>query len=681
MTLLAAGFLAGLVALAVPLWVHRVNQRAPAEATVASLMLLREVKEPVRNRRTLAHKALLALRLLLLVVVVLAFAQPAFEAAGGAWAEEAPEPARLVVVDGSLSMRRPQARAQAEAAARRLLAGGKAPTRLARAASAFTLVADVGDAAPGWARLDLSDSAVRLNALVAALPESPAGWGVTLISDFQASGLPERGNDLVGNRLVETAKAREVVLHRVRADTDNWTVESVRVGHDRVTAVVASFAERPGTLAVTLTPRPVAAQELTPSSHEDGVSTSVVVPAGGRGEVEFDLPALERGPLAWEVALRAAEDALAEDDVRLFVRPGSETAPVGVVAANPHGEAAGFLRAALTASARADHVVLGESAWPRTLAALVAAAPGETAPAVRRRLHRYVEEGGGALLIAGPAMLRQGVLPVTGEALTAGATTPRRVRIADPTHPVVAGEWNDVIVRRSLRLPASAGQTLLALVPAADAAAWRLAQDSLRPAGGEEPLLVEKRVGKGRVLVLLTALERSWSDLVVRPAFVSLIANVIDHLAHDKPLLATVGEPIAVGATAVRVFDERGERLPGLGGATDGRLATASVLRLERPGVYTVRTPGRQRLLAVNVDARESDLRPVADEFLAAWQAALQPRPAPVAAGRPAATGETVPLAGWLLAIALACLLAECLFANIGWSRIRRLGRTRVSAA
>ncbi|MCE2425396.1 MAG: BatA domain-containing protein [Pseudomonadales bacterium] len=102
MTLLAAAFLAGLATLAVPLWLHRMSERAPAERDVSSLMLMRETEEPVRTRRTLAHKVLLALRLSALAAVTLAFAQPAIQALpfGSAHAEA---PAKLIVLDGSFS--------------------------------------------------------------------------------------------------------------------------------------------------------------------------------------------------------------------------------------------------------------------------------------------------------------------------------------------------------------------------------------------------------------------------------------------------------------------------------------------------------------------------------------------------------------------------------------------------
>ena len=138
MTLLAAAFLAGLATLAVPLWLHRMSERAPAERDVSSLMLMRETEEPVRTRRSLAHKILLALRLAVLAAVTLAFAQPALEVLPFG-AAPADAPAKLIVVDGSFSMRQEGAFPRALEVVRQLMADG-AESRLVLAADRLTLV-------------------------------------------------------------------------------------------------------------------------------------------------------------------------------------------------------------------------------------------------------------------------------------------------------------------------------------------------------------------------------------------------------------------------------------------------------------------------------------------------------------------------------------------------------------
>lgn len=643
MTFLAAAFFAGLAALAVPLWLHRTNQRAPAEATVASLMLMREADEPVRQRRALAHKVLLALRLALLALVVFAFAQPVLEQAA-VGTDENGTAARLIVVDGSLSMRRRGVWAQALATARRLRDERTGPVRFAVATDTLTLVDNLADVRPGWARFDFADLPGALDALALALPEAPGGWQAHIVSDFQASAVPERFNALIGAE----GFAHGVRLHAVGDAVENWAVESVRVVGERVQAVVASFAESERDLAVTLASAHTGIEAAEPSS------VRVAVPAGTRRQVQFPLPAPELAPTAWQVSLHAADDALAEDDARLFVRPSTRAATVGVLA--PHGGAAlQFLEAALAASSSARPMALADDAWPARLAAIVALDPGQLSTAQQRRLRRHVDGGGGVLLLAGPATQRHGTLPLTGASLDANPTaTVRRVLPVAAGHPLADGAWDEVTVTRSLALPATAPETILALVPSA----------AMAGGAGGEPLLVEKRVGQGRMLVLLTALHRNWSNLVLKPAFVTLVHGAIDYLAREKPLLGTVGEPVAIGGVAVQIFDQSGTRVHGL---QQGFNAAGQALRVEQPGVYTARSPGSETLLAVNVDARESDPRPVSAVFLARWQNALRPHGGPSAHAGEAARPSTTPLAGALLALALALLLAESVAANTGW--------------
>src|SRR5688572_4316744 len=129
MSLLAPAFLLGLLAIGLPLWLHRLSSDNPNKQKFSSAMFL----EPGEPRRVLAKKVqyllLLALRIALLVLLVLAFAQPAIwrtpQAAAG-------EDARLhlIVLDGSGSMthgdRFERARAAAEGVIDSLGAGDRA---------------------------------------------------------------------------------------------------------------------------------------------------------------------------------------------------------------------------------------------------------------------------------------------------------------------------------------------------------------------------------------------------------------------------------------------------------------------------------------------------------------------------------------------------------------------------
>ena len=76
MGLLAPLFLAGLVAVALPLWLHRLETQSSNREPFSSAMLLETADRQVHVRKKLKYLLLLSARIALLVMVVLAFAQP-----------------------------------------------------------------------------------------------------------------------------------------------------------------------------------------------------------------------------------------------------------------------------------------------------------------------------------------------------------------------------------------------------------------------------------------------------------------------------------------------------------------------------------------------------------------------------------------------------------------------------
>ena len=174
------------------------------------------------------------------------------------------------------------------------------------------------------------------------------------------------------------------------------------------------------------------------------------------------------------------------------------------------------------------------------------------------------------------------------------------------------------------------------------------------------PLLIEHRLGAGRLLLLTTALDPAWSTLVATPAFVTFVADTLAYLAEDTlPATAVAGQPLAIPGAGAQLFDQSGRRMLALGQTVAG-----GALPIEAPGVYTLRTPSRERLLAVNPDPRESDPAPADPALLARWQAATQTlgRPAPgVDAGM---VEQTLPLAPWLLGMLALLALFEGVAAN-----------------
>ena len=637
MSLLAGAFLAGLAVLAVPLWLHRMSQREPAERDVSSLMLMRETDEPIRTRRSLAHKVLLALRLAALAVVTLAFAEPVFEVASLPDSETR-DRARLVVVDGSLSMRRDDAWRQATQVVDGLV-GDSDAAYVALGGDRLTLIGDIQTAEPGFARFDFTGLPARIDGLTASLPARERDWEVHLVSDYQASAVPQRFN-----ALVEGMKW-PCVLHRVGGEADNWTIGSATVQDGQMEVAVAGHG---------------APKDIDVILRQDGnVVGRKTVAAAPDAMIRFDIPAPGREAARFQVSL-AANDAISDDDVFRVVQPAEDATTVAILpggSGERHQTALNFLRAALLANGVAEPIeVHTASDWPRSVDAAIVVDPGEIPTPLRRRLERHLGEGGGTLVIAGPRLQGEGVLPFGGNVLTRNiAGGVRSVVAVDTEHPLAETSYRAVEVERSLSLRAQPGETILALAPA----------DSAGPRSDEDaPFVIEKRIGKGRLLVLLTALDRDWSSLVLRPAFVGFVRNAIDYLAQNLPLAATAGQPTSVPASSAQIFDADDQRVLALSSA-----AARPVARIPRPGFYTVRTPGREAWMAVNVDPRESDLRSVSNELLEHWQAATESasdRVTHEGVDGQAAEAAWQPLAPWLLVLAAALLLAECLAANVG---------------
>ena len=114
------------------------------------------------------------------------------------------------------------------------------------------------------------------------------------------------------------------------------------------------------------------------------------------------------------------------------------------------------------------------------------------------------------------------------------------------------------------------------------------------------PALLERREGKGRVVVFASDLDRRWNDFPLHPAFVPFAVESVRHIA----------------ATSVGRRDYRGR-------------ARARAARVPEPGIYTLPDSGRQ--ITVNVDVRESaTARTTAEEFAAMVQTDAAPASAPV---------------------------------------------------
>lgn len=658
MTLLAPAFLAGILAIGLPLWLHRLSSTNPNRRAFSSLMFL----EPGEPRRVLAKRLqyllLLALRIAALVLLALVFAQPAWlespaDAAGG------DSRLHVLVMDVSASMGHEARWERALDEAEDVLGGiGSgdlvqvvAAGRVAELVTSAT--EDVRAAREALATIRPTEFRIDYGQLMSAVDAvvRSADRPVTLhiVSDAQQSAMPARFAELGPDRPALLA------LRDVSAEGDrNWAIESF--GGSPLTgeleADVRGFASEPVERTLRLSLNGEIVQERR-----------VDVPANGRASVAFDALDLDAGANRVALSLEPGDD-LAVDDRRFLSLRRPEPRDVLIVSAGSRSRDDLFVRAALdtvgTLALDMTTIDIGALA-DEPLAEydfVIVTDAGIVGPSDAELLSDYVESGGSLLAALGQRANGLGAVPVMGQtvdsaggALRAGDST--MISRVDTSHPALRGLEGLRSGRFFRYVP---------IVPAEE-------DDVLLELDSGAPLLVERELGAGRSMLYTSTLDREWNDLPVQPSFVPLMAGVANHLLgaagfSNEASLGSTLSPRVFGMQGGQIFDPDGERALGLGGGNNDVL-------LERVGFYEVTGGGRSAVVAVNADPRESDLTRVDDGTLQRWQALGFDTDA--RADRPADAGEevAVPLGPWLLWVLIAALLMESLVGN--WHlRVRR---------
>jgi hypothetical protein len=630
MVFATAGFLLALAGLAIPWWLHRRETHSSAATTVGSLMLLREAEVPEAQRRTLHYRALLSVRLLLMLLLVLAFAEPVLESFSATPAA-AGVPARLVVVDTSASMT-PHF-SEATAAARELLSGRAA---LAAAGSEIALITPMTDSAlqqiaglaslaPGTGRLAYGGLLARISTLADSLASPGQKLDVHFLSDFQASAAPGRFNELIAG------STHPVTLHPIgNPERPNWRV----VNDSARRLVVEGFA----TPAVDVPLRVLAEGDLV---HAE----TVTVPASGRTVVTLPPPPDSRHDVRLTAILDIPnEDTLALDDRAFFVSARQYRRPVPVLGDRVQQR---YIAAALSASEAGEPVV----GLVGPVAVVVDPAGDDD------ELRGYLEQGGRALVFAGADSRRAGDrswLPLLSPGSLAASGSHRLV-FADHSHDALVrtGGWADAAVFQHVGLEAGDASVLISL-------------------DNGEPWLIERAVGRGRMLLVGSSLDPQWTNLPASASFVNFIVDAIAYLAEDFDATAvSTGSAFWLPPGNGQLISSAGERLLSL-----QQSRGESAVTLTETGHYQLRmasigedgqspppeTP--RRYLAANLPSAESDLTIMSEGSLRRWQQAIA-GDASAAAGTSAA-GEyfDIELAPWLLALALLVVALEIFAAN-----------------
>ena len=143
------------------------------------------------------------------------------------------------------------------------------------------------------------------------------------------------------------------------------------------------------------------------------------------------------------------------------------------------------------------------------------------------------------------------------------------------------------------------------------------------------PLLIERRLGMGNVLLYTGSADRAWGSIVLNPAFPMLIQESMNHLtrrSHERPF--AVAEPLVVAmpreaiGREMRLVNPDGQATPIQLAESEGR-GLAECGLPEMAGFYELQYGGedgplRTLQMAVNVEPAESDVKEMNPEKLQA---------------------------------------------------------------
>ena len=343
MGLAAPWFLAGLLAVGLPVWLHLLRKHSSEPVPFSSLMFFERREQSSIRRRRLHYLLLFALRTALFALLALAFAGPFLK---GRPAATNSRRTLVLALDESFSMRQgdrmSRARSEATGVLARL-AGAQAQviafasrTRLLAGPTADPgdLRAAIASVSAGDSRSSLGDVARSVRSLASS---SPQPLEVHIFSDFQKTSLPPAFSDL------ELPAGAKLVLHSVAgAEPRNWAVESVsaprRLHGDkrgRVQAVIAGFGTEAATAPVSL----LAGGKVLETRQ-------VQLTAAGRASVEFLSLEAPYGFTRCEVRIGAG-DAFPDDDRFLFSVERAEPRRVLFLREPSDARSALYYRAAL----------------------------------------------------------------------------------------------------------------------------------------------------------------------------------------------------------------------------------------------------------------------------------------------------------------------------------------------
>ena len=650
MGLLSPWFLGGLAAIGLPVWLHLLRKHKTTPLRFSSLMFFETREQSSVKHRRLDYLLLFSLRSLLVALLVLAFANP--YVMGGPTTLGNGRKLTVVAVDNSFSMRQGDRLSRARQEALGVLSGvsGADQAQVLAFAGQVQLMGEPTNDQPALRAavqaIKQDDSRSSYGDLVRALrsiaQSSRLGLDVHLFSDLQKTSMPPSFVELA------MPPGARLTMHPVASSRlPNWAVESVTAPQllqeskkTRVQATIASYGTEAAALKVSLVVRDNVLETKT-----------VEVPAGGRATVEFLSLEAPHGWSRAEVRLERRDEFPADDRFR-FPVDRSDASRILFVHEQRDARSSTYFQTALQAASQSAFAM--DSLTPSELSgvspsryAFVVLSNVLSAPAAfEDDLRKFVRGGGSALIAVGPAASARGKIPVFDGTVAESRYASRQgerfqtVDWLDAAHPSIrrANRWEGVKFYQVFRIEAPGARVLARVTD-------------------QTPILLEKQEGAGRVILFASTFDNIANDFPLHSAFVPFVEQTARYLCglEESAGSLPVGAYYELRKTraeggAADVLGPNGRRVLDL-----SQTSSALGFTLAEEGFYEIRRgSGRQELVAVNADRRESDFELIPKETLALWQNTGEG--SAVTAG--ASTAAPKPISFWWYVLLVAFLLA-----------------------
>ena len=622
MSFLAPLFFAGLAALGIPVLIHLIQKERKNVVAFPSLMFLKRVPYQSVRRRRIKNWTLLAMRLAALALIVAAFARPFLR---GSTVVAASGGARdlVILLDRSYSMghadqwRRAQ---QAAAEAVNTLSPGDRASLVLFSTSAEVavrptnekprLLSEIDHTTPGAGATRFGPAFKLAGSLLADsnLPRRE----VVLISDFQRSGWTASD----GLRLPDGTVVTPVVVGA--GDVKNVSVTPATIQRE-----LFSGQERVIVTGGVINRSAAPVRDVPVSLEIDGrVIQTKPVSLDAKGAVTTTFDPVTITAENTRAAVKIGDDALAADNAFYFVLTPPRPVDVTLVTRATRNSAL-YLSRALAIGENPRFSVeqhgaddLSEDVLRRSRVVIFDDVNSSDATTVR--LKRFVENGGGVFVVAGPQSSWSGAAADLLPATTTGAID--RTRGAAGT---VGGLAYGHAVFEPFRAPRSGDFSAARFYGYRGVTLAKDAQVLARFDDGA-PALIERQVGRGRVLLWTSTLDLYWNDLALKPVFLPFVHQVVRHLSayRERPSYSTVGQVIDLTEFAQAGGKASGRLILTPGGAREDLEGDRSrVLELAEQGFYEIREARAGSPAAVaasNVELIESDTTAVDPKEIAA---------------------------------------------------------------